>query len=407
MNVMHRQMPDQSLRSPDAEAVLANVADLVPWLQERAASVEQARRIPDDVAERLFETGLFALLRPVAFGGLGASPTLAWQATFAVAQGCSSCAWLAGLVSANIMMLGKFPDEAQEEVFAPGVSPIVPMLTGGVGYDIAVQPADGGITLDGKWRYASGIDVADWVGLLVTIPGPAGAANPNIVLVPKAEFVIDHASWRSMGMRGTGSKNVSLEQAFVPRHRFMSWTDLQAGRKHPTSPNAEPCYDFPLNAAFAMSVLAPTLGVATAGIEECARVMRGRTRSGNGTVQVDDKLTHVDVGTHAATMALLRDSLLGETESIERRVAGGTPLSPEERGLSRTKIAVASRHALGSAQRMFAAVGGALLPEGTRVERLFRDVHAMASHFLLQPEPIGELYGRLLLGLELPSHARL
>ena len=156
-----------------------------------------------------------------------------------------------------------------------------------------------------------------------------------------------------------------------------------------------------------MSVLAPTLGVATAAVDECAMIMRGRIRSGNQTVQADDKLTHVDVGTHTAAMALFRDSLLGETAAIERRVAGGAQLSPEERGLSRTKIAMASRYALASAQRMFAAVGGSLLPEGTRVERLFRDIHAMSSHFLLQSEPIAELYGRLVLGLELPPQARL
>ena len=38
---------------------------------------------------------------------------------------------------------------------------------------------------------------------------------------------------------------------------------------------------------------------------------------------------------------------------------------------------------------------------------LFRDIHAMSSHFLLQPEPIAEAYGRLLLGLELTPGTRL
>ncbi|EGP10234.1 hypothetical protein CSIRO_0010 [Bradyrhizobiaceae bacterium SG-6C] len=107
------------------------------------------------------------------------------------------------------------------------------------------------------------------MGLLVNIPGPDGVPAPHIVLVRQSEFVIDHQSWRVIGMRGTGSKNIGLEKSFVPQHRFMSWTDLQTGKKHPTSPNNERCYDFPLNTAFAMSVLAPTLGVATACSEEC------------------------------------------------------------------------------------------------------------------------------------------
>jgi len=77
----------------------------------------------------------------------------------------------------------------------------------------------------------------------------------------------------------------------------------------------------------------------------------------------------------------------------EERISEAGVLTPEQRGLSRTKIAIASRQALASTQRMFAALGGSLLPEGTRIERLFRDIHAMSSHFLLQPEPISDMRG--------------
>jgi alkylation response protein AidB-like acyl-CoA dehydrogenase len=407
MGLVHRTVLDTGSAASGVETVLEKTIALVPWLAEQATRIEEARRIPDDVAERLFETELFLLMRPSRFGGLGVSPQFAWQATFEVARGCSSCAWLAGLTSANIMMLGKFSAEAQSEIFASGVSPIVPMLTGGVGQDIQVEAVDGGILLSGRWRYASGVDISTWLGLLVNLPGSAGASEPHIVLVPQSEFRIDHQSWRVMGMRGTGSKNIAVERVFVPAHRFMNWSELQVGRKHATSPNTEPCFDFPLNTAFAMSVLAPTLGVASASSEECIKIIRSRVSSGNQQVQLNDKIAQVDAGTGVATMSFLREFLLSETRTIEERIGAGRVLTPEERGLSRTKIAIASRQALASAQRLFAAIGGAILPEGARIERLFRDVHAMSSHFLLQPEPISEAYGRLLLGLELAPGTRL
>jgi 3-hydroxy-9,10-secoandrosta-1,3,5(10)-triene-9,17-dione monooxygenase len=390
-----------------AEKVLERTAELIPWLSEQAARVEETRRIPDDVAERLFETGFFNLTRPSRFGGLGVSPRFAWKATFNVALACSSSAWLAGLTSANIIMLGKFSAEAQREIFAPGVSPIVPMLTGGVGQEIQIATVDGGILLSGRWRYASGVDVSDWLGLLINIPNGDGPPTPHVVLVPQSEFVIDHHSWRVMGMRGTGSKNITLGKTFVPAHRFMNWSELQAGNKHPTCPNTEPLYDFPLNTANAMSVLAPTLGVANACGEECVKIMRGRISSGNQQAQINDKIAQVDAGGNAAGMSLLRDFLINETAAIEERIGRTGALTLEERGLSRTKVAIASRQALTSAQRLFASLGGSLLPEGTRIERLFRDIHAMSSHFLLQPEPISEAYGRLLLGLELAPGTRL
>jgi 3-hydroxy-9,10-secoandrosta-1,3,5(10)-triene-9,17-dione monooxygenase len=346
-------------------------------------------------------------MRPTRFGGFGVSPRFAWEATFNVAFGCSSSAWLAGLTSANIIMLGKFSADAQREIFAPGVSPIVPMLTGGVGQDIEIEPVEGGIVLGGRWRYASGVDISDWLGLLVNIPGSGEVPAPHVVLVPQSEFAIDHTSWRVMGMRGTGSKNIALSKAFIPSHRFLSWAELQAGNKHPTCPNTEPVYEFPLNTANAMSVLAPTLGVASACSEECIKIIRGRVSSGNQQAQINDKIAQVDAGSSAATMSLLRDFLISETAAIENRILQSGPLTHEERGLSRAKVAIASRQALSSAQRLFTALGGSLLPEGTRIERLFRDIHAMSSHFLLQPEPIAEAYGRLLLGLELTPGTRL
>ncbi|WP_407121337.1 acyl-CoA dehydrogenase family protein [Bradyrhizobium sp. STM 3561] len=390
-----------------AEMAVEKTAALVPWLSEQAGRIEEARRIPEDVAERLFDTKLFDLMRPSRFGGFGVSPRFAWEATFHVANGCSSSAWLAGLTSANIIMLGKFSAEAQKEIFAPGVSPIVPMLTGGVGQDIKIEPVDGGIILSGRWRYASGVDVSDWLGLLINIPGQSDAPTPHVVLVPQSEFSIDHQSWRVMGMRGTGSKNITLGKTFVPSHRFMNWAELQAGKKHATCPNIEPVYDFPLNTANAMSVLAPTLGVATACSEESIKIIRARINSGNQQAQINDKIAQVDAGTSAATMSFLRDFLISETAAIEEQILRSGILSLEERGLSRTKVTIASRQALTSAQRLFAALGGSMLPEGTRIERLFRDIHAMSSHFLLQPEPIAEAYGRLLLGLELSPGTRL
>jgi len=230
------------------------------------------------------------------------------------------------------------------------------MLTGGVGQDIQIELVDGGISLSGRWRYASGVDVSDWLGLLINIPNEMGTPTPHVVLVPRSDFMIDHQSWRVMGMRGTGSKTITLGKTFVPAHRFMSWAELQAGNKHPTCPNDEPLYDFPLNTANAMSVLAPTVGVASACSEECIRIMRGRVSSGNQQAQINDKIAHVDAGSNAATMSLLRDFLLSETAMIEQRIGESGTLTPEQRGLSRTKVALASRQALSSAQRLFAAL---------------------------------------------------
>ncbi|MFX3680542.1 MAG: acyl-CoA dehydrogenase family protein [Hyphomicrobiales bacterium] len=389
------------------EEVVAKAASAVPWLLDQAGRVDRDRTIPDDVAAALIETGIFRLAQPRRFGGMGASPSLMWRAVFEIARGCASCAWISGLTCANLLVVGRFSEAAQQEVFAPDSSPVVPLLTGGVGHDIKIETRDDGIMLSGKWRYASGIDLASWVGLLVNPAPTDGRAEPVLVLVPADAFTIDHDSWHVIGMRGTGSKNIVLESAFVPHHRMMDWAALQVGEKHASCPNDEPAYRFPLNALLAMSVIAPTLGVASAVAEEYAAIVSQRVQSNGQGKQVADRSSHVDLAAGIATMDMLRNVLVTEVEAIERKVERGQTLSLEDRALLRMKIAIAARKGLSVAQELFAGVGGSLLPEGTRIERQFRDLHAMSSHFLLQPDPIGEAYGRLLLGLDLPAGARL
>ena len=378
-------------------------ADLVPWLAGEAGRIEAAGRIPDDVAARLAEADLFRITQPVRFGGLGLGPAEAWEAVFEVARGCPSCAWVAGLCAANVLMLGKFSGAAQADVFLSGRPSIVPMLTGGVASDVAVEPVGGGVRLSGRWRYASGIDVASLVGLLVEVPG----LGPTVMLVEREHFSIDHGSWDVLGMRGTGSKTATLAGAFVPEHRFMGWAALQRGERHPDCPNDEPIYGYPLNTVFAMSVLAPTLGVASAAAEEFRTLVLSRVNSGTRARQSEDRIAHVKVAESEATMAMLRRSLLADARDVAAALERGETPDEAERAGIRMRVALSSRIALAEAQTLFAAVGGSLLPRGTRMERLFRDLHAMSSHFLLQPDAIGEAYGRLLLGLELPPGARL
>jgi alkylation response protein AidB-like acyl-CoA dehydrogenase len=392
----------------DACGLLEKSRRLQVWLREQASRIEDAKRIPEDVAERLIAADLFRMTQPPRFGGLGISPRHAWQAVFEIARGCGSCAWIVGLNAANVLMLGKFSEAAQADVFQDGKPAIVSMLTGGVAVGVTVQRVQGGVVLNGKWRYASGIDIASWAGLLVGLPGSNGNSQELcVLLVPARDFQIDHSTWNVLGMRGTGSKDVYLKNAFVPEHRWVSWTELQAGKKHPTSQNAETIYEFPLNSLFAMSVLAPTLGVASAVAEEFVDLVKTRVSGATQQRQCDDKVSQIEVATAEATMAMLRQCLLDDSDLVIATIESGRLPTPQERAAIRMRIAVSARTAVAACQRIFSAMGGSLLPSGSRAERLLRDFYAMSSHLLLQPENIGEAYGRLLLGMETPPGARL
>jgi len=145
----------------------------------------------------------------------------------------------------------------------------------------------------------------------------------------------------------------------------------------------------------------PITGAKNAGIARKKKVSPAAQK-----VLVEDRVAQIEAATGEATLAILRRALLDDADLILREAERAGSVSLLDRAAVRTRIAVGSRLALQTAQRLFAGLGSSVLPTGTRIERLFRDVHAMSTHMLLQPEAIGEAYGRLLLDLPLPPTAR-
>jgi 3-hydroxy-9,10-secoandrosta-1,3,5(10)-triene-9,17-dione monooxygenase len=390
--------------APAPEALIARARALIPVLRARAAACEDARRIPDETVRDLVAAGFFRITQPASAGGYAMSPSVLWAVAREIGRGCGSTAWIMSLLGLHPWLVGMFEPRAQDEVFADGDA-IVPVLTGGVGRDLDVTAIAGGYEISGLWRYASGIDIATWVIAMVPLPR-GGASEPHLILVPKSSFRIAHASWNVLGMRGTGSKDVRLERAFVPAHRVVPWLDAQRGVYPGSAVNREPTYRAPLNGLFAMSTAAAVVGVASGAVDHFVEAIKARTVTGTGQRQIEDKAAQLEAGQCAAQVHMAFALLARDVDEMYEIARRDDAFTLEQRARYRMDAALISRTALAAADRMFNAVGGSLLPSGAPLERCFRDIHAMASHFLLQPEPAGELYGRVLLGLDLPQGAR-
>lgn len=373
--------------------LLADLPKLVAWLRSQAAEIEDQKRLPAHVVERLHAAGLFKLTLPEHRGGLGLTPDKAWNIIFDIARGSASAAWLISLCAANVVMLTRVSDRAQSELF-DGNRLVVSALTGAVPRNLVASPAEGGITLSGAWGYASGIDAANWVGVLVPIGNPV---RTFFALVPKSLFNIDHDSWNVLGMRGTGSKDVVLPTTFIPDYRLMDWTLLQQGRKHPDCNCSERLDTYPINALFAASILAPSLGVAHAIVDEFEAFMIRRLHNANPDHRDPHAMSYLAQA--RATVTLACRALITEAEAPLATMGDEAP-TLRMKAEMRVRIVMIAKSAMAACQQLFSAAGGQIVPTGTPFERLLRDFHTMYSHILLQPEPISENCGRIELGLE-------
>lgn len=394
-------------RAPSPEELIQRARGLIPALRAMGRSHDDQGRVSDAAIGLLRQAEFFRIVQPPACGGFGMHPRVLWAVAREVTRADTATGWILCLAGVHPWLLGMFDPRAQDEVFTEGRQAVVPVLSGGVARDVQVQCTASGYQVTGRWLYASGVEVADW--MCVMIPAPArgaDAAEQRLALVPRTAFGINQQSWRVASMRGTGSKDVSLESCEIPLYRTISWADAQLGIFPGSSRNHGPMYRMPLNAIFALSTAAGVVGGAYGLLDAVIEVGRKRIANANRAAQHEDRYNQLELGQCASMVHMAYRLLISDIDEMHEQAEAHKPFSTEQRARYRADAAIAARTAVTAADRMVSACGGAILPQGP-LERAFRDVRGMASHFLLQPEIGGELYGRTLYGLDLPAHTRL
>ena len=73
----------------------------------------------------------------------------------------------------------------------------------------------------------------------------------GFALVPTADFHIDD-NWDVIGLAGTGSKDASCEDLFVPSHRFLHVSDVNSGNTPGAGLHEGDVYKTPVFAGFSI-----------------------------------------------------------------------------------------------------------------------------------------------------------
>ncbi|WP_271669562.1 acyl-CoA dehydrogenase family protein [Bradyrhizobium sp. CCBAU 51627] len=391
---------------PTETALISAARDLIPFLRDAGSSHDTEKRLSNRVAEKLRDAGFFRICQSQENGGYGLCPSTLWRVTRELARGDSATAWIVALAGLHPWMAGMFPPAAQDDVFEGGRDAVVIALTGNVGRGVNATLDGEYYCLTGKWTYASGIDVADWASVLVDVPTTGGSRELRLLLVPKSSFRIDHESWNVFGMQGTGSKDVYLEDERVPAYRTLSWSNLQRGIVPGTERNRGPMFRIPHTSLFVMSVAAPIVAVSYGLLDHTIEAMKKRFPAGTSAPQTEDRFSVAELGKAASKIDMAFNQLMHDVDEMWDQAVAELPFTAEQRTRYRISGATICDTALASGDDLARIVGGSLLPRGP-VERYFRDLHSMAAHFLMQANHAGELYGRALLGVDLPPNARI
>ncbi|MFF2722101.1 acyl-CoA dehydrogenase [Streptomyces sp. NPDC058011] len=262
----------------------------------------------------------------------------------------------------NTWTVAQFPLEARQEVFAAPSSRIALQLR------LSGPPAQrvpGGHLLRGTWgRFCSGIDHADWIVTGVSAPPAPGAEpKPHLVLIPR-ERTVSIDDWYTSGLRGTGSRSLTVPELLVPDHRVLPLTALDPVHPAPHGRPRTTPYRMAFAAVGTVALAGVLLGAARAALDAYA---------GSGT-----RGFGLDVSAHTATVDTARALLLA---GLDRLAASSTPGgTAEERARMRRDIAYAGTRCREDVNAVYEASGSAVIYDDAPVQRIWRDANAAAQH---------------------------
>lgn len=381
--------------------LVARARGMVPNLRDRQEETETGRRVPLASIEEMLDAGLYRVSQPRHHGGLEYGLDTFVRVAGEIAAGCGSTGWVYSTGAQHQWQIGMFAPAAQDEVWREAPRTLAASSYAPTGVAI---PEAGGFRLTGQWSFCSGVDICQWMILGVRI-ATARDAKPDgfgFVLVPAADYEIV-PNWDVLGLRGTGSHDIGIDQAFVPAHRMLTHQETQSGTPPGAAINAGDLYKIPFFAAISVCLCSAILGMAQGALdiyldETGGRMTRGAAISTPKPV-AEFQTTQLRVAEAAASIDAARALVLHDCRTLMATIADGRALSEAARARNKGNLCFAVKLCVRAADLLFDSVGGMGLHNRNRMQRSWRDIHAGAKHISMNWDAVGSLYGRVLLGL--------
>ncbi|SDE02080.1 Acyl-CoA dehydrogenase [Mycolicibacterium neoaurum] len=370
------------------QRVIDSLADVADQLREQAEEAEKIGKLTDDTVKTMKQLGNIRLLQPKKHGGMEVHPREFAETVMATAALDPSAGWINGVVGVHPYQLAYADPRVGAEIWADDVdtwvaSPYAPQ-------GVAV-PVDGGYIFNGRWQFSSGTDHCDWIFLGAMIGDAEGKPlmPPQMLhmILPRKDYEIVEDSWDVVGLRGTGSKDVIVKDAFVPSYRTMDAMKVMDGTAQREAGMTETLYLMPWSTMFPLGISSATIGIAEGALAAALDYQRSRVNS-SGVAIKDDPYVMYAIGEAAADINAARQELLANVDRIYDMVDAGKDVSFTDRAAGRRTQVRAVWRAVSAVDEIFARCGG----NGTRMDkplqRYWRDVHVGQAHAIHVPSTV-------------------
>ncbi|MBF9149581.1 acyl-CoA dehydrogenase family protein [Novosphingobium jiangmenense] len=380
-----------------ARDLLAKAQELRPRLRAMEEEAERQGRLPQDLMEELDAAGFFRIVQPRNFGGLEFDVPTFYKVMMELARGSTDVGWVMALVSGQPMVLARFPEQAQFEAYgATGEF----RASGSFAPPGKAVPVPGGYRVTAAWQNGSGCDISTHFMPLVMIEAKEGP-QPAQILIDRKDFeIVD--DWNVIGMRGTGSKRVIVNDLFVPEHRVMRCHGMMRGAEPldlACKTNDNPMYSSALSPFLVSQTACVAVGTARAALDHYEEILRTKKSAYPPyREKCTDPVHQRNYGTAFRLVSTAEAALVQaghEFMDYAREVRDGVEFDPM-RALRLRSIAVHSVQLGWEAFQLIFHAGGTSTAarEGHPLTRILRNLNVLRTHAVLQLEDVAHAVGR-------------
>ncbi len=348
---------------------------LAPLIRANADDIEKNRELPRPVFEAIADAGLFLMGVPLELGGRETDLPLHVLVVEEIGKADASTAWALNQGATFGMFSAYMDRDAAREVWINTPRSVVSNSPAPTAQAVV---APGGFRVTGRQGFSTGCRHASWVAAHSQVIENGvvrqrnGKPEVRYCFVPKAEAeIID--TWRTRGMRGTGTHHFEVKDVFVPEARTVI-----TGNEPRVTGGARYCIRQTL--AFAAGDGAIALGVARSCLDAFYELAGAKAPRHLTGLLRDQPISQFTAGQAEATLRSGRAFLMEAVTDIWNEAATKGAVSMERRIALRLAGTHAIRLAAQMIESIYTACGGSAIVEGDLIQRHFQDIHVITQH---------------------------
>lgn len=380
-------------------SVLESVTAQPAQLFAEGLEADNLGKLPDSTVSLMKKSGSIRMLQPREFNGLEMGPREFAETVIGTARINPAAGWVTGIVGVHPWQLAMAEKSVQQEVWSdPDTWMASPYMPNGKAVRV-----EGGYRMSGRWSFSSGTDHCTWafLGAMPYVDDDTMDMPPRMlhVIIPRTDYEIIDDSWDVVGLKGTGSKDLVVENAFIPDERVMEYDHLIDGTQVQTSGVQQTIYRMPWSCMFPLGITAATIGIAEGFMDTAEEYLESRVNA-QGTAIKDDPYVLYQLGHAQAKLYQAKESLITNAEEIFEIVDRGDEVSFARRAAGRRTQVEAAWTAVEAANNIFSRCGGTALRMDKPMQRFWRDANAGLHHAIHVPSTVYHASGLSSLGVE-------